>query len=67
MTDDLLYRPKKLVPDRDERPKQRALFAGLDCLSCQRDLFATDGEPDRGERPPASEPPAPLGETTGGI
>jgi hypothetical protein len=27
-----------------ERATQRTLFAGLDCLPDQRDLFATDGE-----------------------
>jgi hypothetical protein len=28
---------------------QRLLFSGLDCLPGQRDLFPTDGEPEREE------------------
>jgi len=38
--------PPKRAPlrfDNDER-RQTTLFAGLDCLEGQTDLFATDGE-----------------------
>ena len=35
------YRPWK--PEPRERQKQQTLFAGLDCLPGQRDLFPTDG------------------------
>ena len=29
--------------DAGDRPRQKVLFAGLDCLPGQMDLFATDG------------------------
>jgi len=29
-----------------EKPRQQVLFAGMDCLSGQRDLFQTDGQAD---------------------
>ena len=38
-------RPKPLEFSNDQT-RQRVLFAGLDCLSGQQDLFATDGEAD---------------------
>jgi len=43
--------PKKSpwTPPPAEPVRQKVLFAGLDCLSGQRDLFSTDGdgEPER--------------------
>ena len=36
------HRPRK--PEPRERQKQKTLFAGLDCLPDQQDLFPTDGE-----------------------
>ena len=44
-------RPAKRDHDDGQRDRQRVLFAGLDCLSGQMDLFATDGELDEGEQP----------------
>jgi hypothetical protein len=31
-------------PEQEQRERQRALFAGLDCLPGQMDLIETDGE-----------------------
>lgn len=38
--------PRPAKPDHDdgERDRQRVLFAGMDCLPDQLDLFETDGE-----------------------
>jgi hypothetical protein len=38
-----VYKPWK--PPEPEAKRQRVLLTGLDCLSGQQDLFATDGEP----------------------
>ena len=38
-------KPKPWRPDRTPVQRQQPLFAGLDCLPDQMDLFATDGEP----------------------
>ena len=40
-------RPKPWKPEAPTPGRQRVLFAGLDCLAGQRDLFDTDGQPDR--------------------
>ena len=45
--------PKRKPAEFAKEPiRQTVLFAGLDALPGQRDLFATDGEPEKD--PPAS-------------
>ena len=36
-------RPAPWTPPEPPKTRQRLLFAGLDCLSGQQDLFPTDG------------------------
>jgi hypothetical protein len=47
LTNDELRR--KPLEFSNDPTRQRVLFAGLDCLPGQQDLFATDGEPDKVE------------------
>ena len=41
--------PRSTLRDPVDEKRQRVLFAGLDCLPGQLDLFATDGEDPEGE------------------
>ena len=38
------HRPKRHPIETNPRSKQKVLFAGMDCLPGQLDLFPTDGQ-----------------------
>lgn len=43
-------KPAPWKPQPAERKRQTVLFAGMDCLPGQNDLFATDGRDDKETR-----------------
>jgi hypothetical protein len=48
--------PRNVEDQPPGRERQRPLFAGLDCLPGQLDLFPTDGAPDNGRAVSLAEP-----------